>query len=207
MAGGVGPSSPFMASGEGPLLPFIGGGVGPHLPLVHGGVGPLLPFMPGAIGPSSSFGLGPSFAMWCWALVIVHGWCCWGLVIFHGWRCWGLVILFMGGGGVPLSCRSWVVVVCPCRFSCAVWSCRRSRVRVVGGCLCLWALHPSSSSLALSCIISVCCHRMSSSSHVLGIAFPCRVVVPCPPCCCPMLLLLPCPCCDMLFCCTTWHLC
>jgi len=91
-----------MASGEGPLLPFVSGGVGPHSPLVCGGVGPLLPFMPGAVGPSSPFahgGLGPSFTM-------------------HGA---GHLLSFVDGGGVPLSCRFWVVVVvCPCQFLCAM---------------------------------------------------------------------------------------
>jgi len=42
----------------------------------------------------------------------------------------------------------------------------------VGGRSCLWALHPSLSSLASSCIVSVCCHRMSSSLCVPGIACP-----------------------------------
>ena len=96
------------------------------------------------------------------------GWCCWGLVIFCGWRCWGLVVLFMGGGGVPSSRRFWVVVVVvhPHGFLCAVWSCHHSRVRVVGGRSCLQALHPSSSLLASSCIVSVW------SLHVILVACP-----------------------------------
>jgi len=175
MAGGVGPSSPFMASGEGPSLPFVSGGVGPPSPLVCGGVGPLSLFVPGAVGPSSLFGLGPSFA--------VRGAggsssCVDGAA--------GLVVLFMGGGGVPSSRRFWVVVVRPHGFSCAVWSCCHSRVRVVGGCSCLQVLHPLSSSLASSCVVSVCCRHVSSSSRVLSIvcprhhcvSSPCRCLVP-----------------------------
>ena len=83
---------------------------------------------------------------------------------------------------VPSSRRFWVVVVVvhPHGFSCAMWSCRHSRVRVVGGHSCLRALHPSSSSLASSCIISVCCCHASSSSRVLGIACPCRHCVSSP---------------------------
>ena len=150
--------------------------------------------------------------MWCWGLVIMCGWCCWGLIIFHGWRCWGLVVLFVGGGGVPLSRRLWVVVVVvhPRGFSCTVWSCRHLRVRVVGGRSCLRALHPSSLSLAsFLCAVIVCRpRRMSSASHVLIVVVcPRCVVVSCPPHRCPMLLSLPCPCCDVSFGCTTWHLC
>jgi len=140
------------------------------------------------------------------------GWCCWGLVVFHGWRCWGLVVLFVGGGGVPSSCRFWVVVVVvrPCGFSCAVWSCHHSRVRVVGGRSCLRALHPSLSSLASFLCAVVACRprRMSSASRVLIVVVcPCRVIVSCPPRRCPVLLSLPCPRCDMSFGCMTWHLC
>jgi len=164
MAGGVGPSSPLVASGEGPLLLFVSGGVGPRSLLVHGGVGASSPFMPGAVGPSSSFGLGPSFVM--------HGAGGSSSCVFHGWRCWGLVVLFVGGGGVPLSRCFWVVVVVvrPHGFLCTVWSCHRSRVRVVGGHSCLQALHLLSSSLASSCIISVCCRCVLSS--------PCHCLVP-----------------------------
>jgi len=156
---------------------------------VAGGVGPSSPFVPGGVGPSSSFGLGPSFT--------VHGaggssscmdggWCCWGLVVFRGWRCWGLVVLFMGGGGVPSSRRFWVVVVVvrPREFSCAVWSCCCLRVRVVGGCSCLRAFHPLSLSLASSCIVSVCCHCVSSSSLcVLTVSLSCALLVVVPCCC------------------------
>jgi len=89
VAGGVGPSSPFVASGEGSSLPFISGGVGPRSPLVHGGVGPSLPFVPGGVGPLLSFGLGPSFAvrgagglLYCsWVVVCpclaISGWWWW----------------------------------------------------------------------------------------------------------------------------------
>jgi len=189
VAGGVGPSSPFVASGEGPSLPFVSGGVGPRSPLVRGGVGPSSPFVPGGVGPSSSFGLGPSFTVrgaGGSSSCMDGGWCCWGLVVFRGWRCWGLVVLFVGGGGVPSSCRFWVVVVVvrPHGFSCAVWSCRRSRVRVVGGRSCLRAFHPSSSSLASSCIVSVCCRRVSSSSLCVLTMSLSRALLVVVPCCC-----------------------
>jgi len=142
----------------------------------------------------------------------MRGWCCWGLIVFHGWRCWGLVVLFMGGGGVPSSRHFWVVVVVvhPCGFSCAVWSCRHSRVRVVGGRSCLWVLHPLLLSLAsfLCAVIACRPRRMSLALRVLIVVVcPCHVVVSCPPHCCPVLLSLPCPRCDVLFGCTMWHLC
>ena len=119
MAGGVGPSSPFVASGEGPSLPFISGGVGPHSPLVHGGVGPSSPFMPGTVGPSSSFGLGLSFTVSgaggssscmdgaagarCFSWVEVLG----ARRIVRGWWWCALVSPFLGGGG---GAPSWVFV-------------------------------------------------------------------------------------------------
>jgi len=201
VAGVVGPSLPFVASGEGPSLPFVSGGVGPRSPLVHGGVGPSLPFVPGGVGPSSLFGLGPLFA--------VHGAggsssCVDGAA--------GGSSFFVGGGAGGSSYCLWVVVVVvrPHGFSCAVWSCRHSRVRVVGGCLCLQALHLSSSSLASFLCAVVTCHpcRVSSASRVLVIIVcPRHVVVSCPPRRCPVLLSLPCPRCDMSFGCMTWHLC
>jgi len=181
MAGGVGPSLPFMASGEGPLLPFVGGGVGPRLPLVHGGVGPLLPFVPGAVGPSSSFGLGPSFAMWCWALVIVHGWCCWGLVIFRGWRCWGLIILFMGGGGVPLLVFVCHMVLSPFEGEGGGWLFvfvgTPSIVVIIGIVLhrfCVLSLHVVLITCPRHCMSSSCCCPMPSLllSHVAVVAMP-----------------------------------
>jgi len=189
VAGGVGPSSPFVASAEGPSLPFVSGGVGAHSLLVRGGVGPSLPFMPGGVGPSSSFGLGPSFTVHGaggLSSCVDGGWCCWGLVVFRGWRCWGLIVLFVGGGGVPSSCRFWVVVVVlrPRGFSCAMCSCHRSRVRVVGGRSCLWVFHPSSSSLASSCIVAVCCHCVSSSLLCVLSMLLSRALLVVVPCCC-----------------------
>ena len=122
---------------------------------------------------------------------IVCGWC-------------ALTSLFLGGGdGAPSSVfvhhGTWP-------SSLSWWSCRRLRVRVVGGHSCLRALHPSLSSSSSS-IISVCCHCVLSSLHVLAvIVCPLCIVVLCPPHCCPMLLLLLCPHCDMSFGCTMWHL-
>jgi len=246
MAGGVGPSSLFMASGEGhslpfvsggvgpcslfvhggvgPLLRFISSGVGPRSPLVHGGVGPLLLFVPDAVGPSLLFvcgGLGPSFAM--------HG--AGGLLSFVDGAAGGL-LSFMGGGAGGSSHCSWVVVVCLCLtisgwwwwctlvgFMCcgmwpsslSWWSCRHLRVRVVGGCSCLQALHPSSSIgvilhhfcvLSLRVILIACPHHRMFSS-----VCPHCVIVSCPPRRCPVLLSLLCPHCDVLFGCMKWHLC
>ena len=192
--------SPFVASGEGPSLPFVSGGVGPRSPLVCGGVGPSSPFVPGGVGPSSSFGLGPSFA--------VRGAggsssCMDGAA--------GGSSFFVGGGAGGSSYCLWVVVVCPRGFSCTMWSCCHSRVRVVGGRSCLRALHPSSSSSLASFLCAVvACHprHVSSASRVLIVVVcPCHVIVSCPPRHCPMLLSLPCPHCDVSFGCTTWHLC
>jgi len=101
------------------------------------------------------------------------------------------------------------VVVHPRGFLCTVWSCRHSRVRVVGGRSCLQALHPSSSSLVsfLCAVIACRPRRMSSASRVLIVVVcPRHVIVSCPPRHCPVLLSLPCPHCDVLFGCTTWHL-
>jgi len=174
---------------------FVAGGVGPHSPLVHGGVGPLSPFMPGAVGPLSSFGLGPSFT--------VHG-------AGHSSSCMdgaaGGSSFFVGGDAGGSYYCSWVVVVCPCWFSCTVWSCCCLRVRVVGGHSCLRVLHLSS-----SCVVSVCCHHVSSLSGVLSIVCPhchcvsllCHCLVPSLPLSCVAVIAMP----SLSFGCTMWHLC
>jgi len=70
-------------------------------------------------------------------------------------------------------------MVRPRGFSCAVWSCHRLRVRVVGGCSCLRALHPLLLLLlASSCIVSVCCRHVSSLSLcVLAVSLSCVAVI------------------------------
>ena len=217
MAGGVGPSSLFVASGEGPSLLFISGGVGPRSPLVCGGVGPSLPFAHG--------GLGPSFT--------VHS--AGGSLSFVDGAAGGS-LFFMGGGAGGSSHCLWVVVGCPhlavsgwwwCTLIsfCAPWYVALITVVVVlspfkgegGGWSFVFAGTPSIVDIiqcwhrpaSFLCAVVVCHpHRMSSASRVLVVVVcPHCVVVSCPPCHCPMLLLLPCPRCDVSFGCTMWHLC
>ena len=123
--------------------------------------GPLLPLVAGGVGPSNAIcGAGhSSFFMGGGAGCSSH--CSWMVVV-------ALVMPFLGGGGAPLSVfmrrGAWPL-------SLSWWSCRHSRVRVVGGHSCLQTLHPLLSHIgvmSLSCIISVCCCRVSS------------------PCCCPL---------------------
>ena len=65
VAGGAGPSSPFVVGGVGPLWLLVAGGAGCSLPFI-GGVGPSSLFMPGGTGcllPFVCGGLGPLFTM------------------------------------------------------------------------------------------------------------------------------------------------
>jgi len=136
----------------------------------------------------------------------------------------GPLSFFMGGVAGRWSHCSWVVVVCPHRAVCewwwwcalisfhaawlpslSWWSCHCSRERVVGH-LCLWMLHLLLSRVGVlrcfhvpsSCILIVVCPCHCRVSLVI-VMYPRRVVVPCPPRRYPMMLLLLCPHCDMLF--------
>jgi len=119
----------------------------------------------------------------------------------------------MGGGGVPLSRRFWVVVVVvrpvvllPFEGEGGGWSFvfagAPSIVVIVGIVLRRFCVLSSR-------VVLVMCprHHMSSALHVLVVVVcPRRVIVSCHRRC-PMLLSLLCPHCDMLFGCTMWHLC
>ena len=143
------------------------------------------------LGPRSLVVLGPC----CQLQVVLLGPCHFSWVeglgtgcIVHGWWWCALIVPFVNGGGAPSSvflrhgprhCRGgpvvargrgwWVIHVCGCSIHC----------------------HP----MLASCVVSMCCHRVS----LIVIVCPRHVVVPCPPHHCPMMLLLPCPCCDMSF--------
>ena len=84
------------------------------------------------------------------------------------------------------------------------WSCHHLRERVVGHS-CLQTLHLSLSHIGilhcfrvlLSHVLIVMCPRCCRVSLIV-VMCPCCVVVPCPPCRYPVML-LPCPHCDMSF--------
>jgi len=90
--------------------------------------------------------------------------------IVHGWWWCALVSPFLGGGGggAPLWVFVRRVVLSPFEGEGGGW---------------LFVFVGAPSIVIVVGVISVCCHRVSSSSHVLGIA--------CPRCCC---VSLPCRC-------------
>ena len=153
-------------------------------------LGPCLPFV--VLGPRHRWWvvLVPRCQLW----VVLLGPCCFSWVewlgaghIVRGW--WCALVSFHAAWPPSLS---W-------------WSCPHSRERVVGRS-CLWTLHPSLSCIGIlhrfrvpsSCILVVMCPRCCHVSLIIVVC-PRRVVVPCPPRRYPVMLLLPCPHCDMSF--------
>jgi len=138
----------------------------------------------------------------CWAFVAISGWWCgalvchlwcWVLVVFHGWRGWALVTLFVDGGSGPRHTVSGWWWWCALVSFRVLWCMALATLMVVlslfegeggGWSFVLQTLHPSLSciGIVLSCVVSVCCCRMSlpchcplpssSLSHVIVVAMP-----------------------------------
>ena len=183
---------------RGPCSSLVCGGVGPSFAVR--GAGGSLSFMDGAAGGSLFFmGGGAGGLSHCsWVVVVcphlaVSGWWWWWCALISFRAPWYMALitvvvvlsLFEGEGGG----WSFVFAGAPSVIDVVIqhWHCPASFLCAVVACC------PCCMSLASRVLVVVVCPRC--------------VVVSCPPRRCPVLLLLPCPRCDMLFGCTTWHLC